>query len=110
GSGSGCTLVRWSGRWPGGFASSAETSDERGGDGTDIERYEQLRQHALGGDTSGWRLGLAVLQRHGVAAWTRASQTITAPAPARAPVALPVDGDGVVGVLAAMALACLRAG
>jgi hypothetical protein len=84
-----------------------EICDERVGDGADVERYEQLRRRALGGDATGWRLGLAVLQRHGVAAWTRAWQA-TAPAPpARPAVATPLDSDGVVGVLAAMALACL---
>ena len=52
-------------------------SDERVGDGADVERYEQLRRRALGGDAAGWRLGLAVLQRHGVAAWTRAWRSTT---------------------------------
>jgi hypothetical protein len=74
-----------------------------------VERYEQLRRRALGGDTGGWRLGLAVLQRHGVAAWARAWHS-TAPQPPVRPstTAGPVDSDGIVGVLAQMALACLR--
>jgi hypothetical protein len=53
---------------------------------------------------------LALLQRRGVAAWAKAWQATAAMAPARSSAAVPVDGDGVVGVLAAMALACLRAG
>jgi hypothetical protein len=52
-----------------------------------------------------------LLQRRGVAAWIRAWRTTVAPvSPAPPPVAGPVDGDGVVAVLATMALACLRAG
>jgi len=86
-------------------------ADERVGDGGDVERYEQLRRHALDGEPSGWRLGLAVLQRRGVAAWARAWRSTVGPvAPVPPPVAGPVDDAGVVGVLAAMALACLRAG
>jgi hypothetical protein len=61
----------------------------------------------LGGDPNGWRLGLAVLERRGVVAWTRAWST-TAPAPVRAaPVAPAAVGDELVGVLASMALACV---
>jgi len=87
-----------------------ERFDERVGDGADVERYEQLRQRALGGDAAGWRLGLAVLQRHGVVAWIRARQSTVPLAPLRPAAAAPVAGDGVVGVLATMALACLRSG
>jgi hypothetical protein len=87
-----------------------EAADERPGDGRDVERYEQLRRNALGGEASGWRLGLAVLQRRGVAAWARAWQS-TDPgphsSPPRPPVDTAVDGDELVGVLATMALACL---
>jgi hypothetical protein len=79
-------------------------------DGADVERYEQLRRRALGGDAAGWRLGLAVLQRHGVAAWTRAWRSTAPLPPVRPPAVTPVDDGGVVGVLAAMALACLRSG
>jgi hypothetical protein len=86
-----------------------ETSDERVEDGADVERYEQLRRRALGGDAAGWRLGMAVLQRHGVAAWNRACQSTASLPPARPAAATPV-ADGVVGVLATMALACLRSG
>ncbi|MGH9215036.1 MAG: hypothetical protein ACRDZS_02170 [Acidimicrobiales bacterium] len=50
-----------------------------------------------------------MLQRRGVAAWAKAWRaTVGSPAPP--PVASPVGDDGVVGVLATMALACLRAG
>ena len=41
-------------------------------DGVDVERYEQLRRRALGGEAEGWRLGLGVLCHRGVAAWLRA--------------------------------------
>jgi hypothetical protein len=85
-------------------------ADERAGDRGDVERYEELRRRALGGEAAGWRLGLALLQRRGVAAWARAWRTTAPTTQARSPAAAPVDGDGVVGVLAAMALACLRAG
>lgn len=74
-----------------------------------MERYEQLRCRALHGETSGWRLGLALLQRSGVAAWAKAWQPAVPVSPVRSPIAAPVDGDGIVGVLAAMALACLGA-
>lgn len=63
------------------------------------------------GEAAGWRLGWALLRRRGVAAWAKASQATGPIAPARAPTVAPVvEGDGVVCVLAAMALACLRAG
>jgi hypothetical protein len=61
---------------------------------------------ALGGNASGWRLGLAVLERRGVVAWARAWSTTT-PMPARATPADPVAAsDELVGALASMALAC----
>ena len=77
-------------------------------DGTeDVARYEQLRAQAIGGDPTGWRLGLAVLERRGVVAWARAWQA-TAPAPARATGPKPVAvSDELVGALASMALACV---
>ena len=82
-------------------------TDEPAGGPRDVERYEQLRAQALEGDPSGWRLGLAVLERRGVVAWTRAWQTTT-PAPARPAIAMPAaDSDQLVGVLASMALACV---
>jgi hypothetical protein len=77
-----------------------------------VARYETLRGRAIGGETSGWRLGLAIVQRRGVAAWLRAAEAITvAAAPSRPTGEVPVaDGDELVGVLASMALACLRGG
>jgi hypothetical protein len=71
-----------------------------------VARYEQLRARALGGDPGGWRLGLAVLERRGVVAWTRAWST-TAPASARPAPVEPAAGDELVGALASMALACV---
>ena len=84
-------------------------TDEPGGDRGDVERYEALRR-ALGGAASGWRLGLAVLQRRGVAGWARAWQAAAASPPARPAAGVPVGGDELVAVLAAMALACLGGG
>jgi hypothetical protein len=69
----------------------------------------------LAGGPDGWRLGLALLEHRGVAAWARAWHT-TAPAadapPARLAVEPPVESlagaaGEIVGVLASMALACL---
>jgi hypothetical protein len=82
-------------------------TDEPGGGPRDVERYERLRAQALEGDPSGVRLGLALLERRGVVAWTRAWQTTT-PTPARSAIAMPAaDNDQLVGVLASMALACV---
>jgi hypothetical protein len=90
-----------------------DATSERSADGSDVERYETLRRRALGGDASGWRLGLAVLQRHGVVAWLRAAEAI-APSPSQPPrsaVDVPAGtGDELVGALATMALACVGAG
>jgi hypothetical protein len=83
-------------------------TDEPAGCPRDVERYEQLRAQALEGDPSGSRLGLALLERRGVVAWTRAWQTTTTPAPARLAITTPAaDTDQLVGVLASMALACV---
>lgn len=86
-------------------------TDEPLGDLADIERYEQLRSDALAGGPSGFRQGLALLQRRGVAAWARAWRT-TLPAPAAGSAVAaardPADStDEIVGMLATMALACL---
>ena len=82
-------------------------TDEPAGGPRDVERYEQLRAQALEGDPSGSRLGLALLERRGVVAWTRAWQTTTPP-PARPAIVTPAaDSDQLVGVLASMALACV---
>jgi hypothetical protein len=75
----------------------------------DVDRYEQLRERALAGAPGSSRLGLALLQHRGVTAWTRAWHTTT-PAPiTSAPIAAPVGEHQIVGVLAAMALACAAA-
>jgi hypothetical protein len=84
-------------------------------EGSDVEDYEQLRDRALRGDTGGWRLGLAVVERRGVAAWlrVRAAATVAAPVPAPARAGRPVLADAadeIVCVLAAMALGALAAG
>jgi hypothetical protein len=74
-----------------------------------VERYEQLRRHALDGDGQGWRLGLALLHRRGVAGWLRAWDDLPAVSVATSGRAVPVaPGDApLVGVLASMALACV---
>jgi hypothetical protein len=84
------------------------------GDAGDVERYEQLRSRALGGEPSGFRLGLALLERRGVAAWARAWQGTTAPRePHRVAVSvveLPAASSELVGALASLALARVAAG
>ena len=80
-----------------------------------VDGYERLRARALGGGIDGWRLGLGVLQRRGVAAWPRVRQatvsTVARPTPARAgsPSAGGVDAE-LVGLLASMALAVAARG
>jgi hypothetical protein len=84
--------------------------DDRVGD---VQRYEQLRSRALDGEPSGFRLGLALLERRGVAAWARAwgSTAPTTPAPAPRASAAPVPvGNALVGALASLALARVAAG
>ena len=81
----------------------------------DVQRYEQLRSHALDGEPSGFRLGLALLERRGVAAWVRAWSETPARTAAQAPetptAATPVAADDeLVGALASMALARVAAG
>lgn len=82
-----------------------------------MERYEQLRALALTGQSEGWRMGLALLERSGVAAWARAWRA-TAPAARasadpRAGIRAAAEGGAeerhLVDVLAAMALACAGA-
>jgi hypothetical protein len=89
------------------------TDASAGGIG-DVERYEKLRSRALGGEPSGFGLGLALLERRGVAAWARGWQQTTA---AREPqrvaasvVELPAASSELVGALASMALARVAAG
>jgi hypothetical protein len=76
-----------------------------------VERYEELRRRALGAGTAdGWRLGLAVLERQGLAAWIHAWDDVApAPVPARSTPA-PAGCEQVVAVLASMALACAAGG
>ena len=80
----------------------------------DVERYEQLRRRALDGEPSGFRLGLALLERRGVAAWARAWPGTTpacAPQPPTGPVLeLPAASSELVGALVSMALARVAAG
>ena len=90
--------------------------DDTGGATSDVvDGYERLRARALCGDIDGWRLGLAVLQQRGLAAWLRVRQatvpTVSPPTPSRAgsPIAGGVDGE-LVGLLASMALAVAAQG
>jgi hypothetical protein len=89
-------------------------TDEHAGRREDVERYEQLRARALSGEPSGFRLGLALLERRGVAAWTRAWQGTASSREARpvaAAVVAPAAASGeLVGALASMALARVAAG
>lgn len=89
-------------------------TDARGAGGGDVERYEQLRSLTLGGEPSGFGLGLALLERRGVAAWARAWQQTTPPRqpqpPAAAVCVLPVASPELVGALASMALARVATG
>jgi hypothetical protein len=74
--------------------------------GAGVERYEQLRRHAIDGEPCGFRLGLALLERHGVIAWSREWES-TIPTRVRSAEAIEPVATGVelVGVLASMALA-----
>lgn len=83
-------------------------TDEPAGDRDDIERYERLRRDALGGAPAG-RLGLALLQRRGVAAWMRAWPDARPTPRLRPAVTAPPVGDELVDALATMALARLAA-
>ena len=70
--------------------------------------------HAFGGDPAWWRLGLALLERRGVAACARAWRG-TAPVrdaqlSATAVVELPAPSGELVGALASMALASVAGG
>jgi hypothetical protein len=89
-----------------------ESSGEDAGRASEVERYEQLRARALSGSPDGWRLGLAMLERRGMAAWARAWRTTApaAPRPSRRVVEVPADASQLVAVLATMALACAASG
>jgi hypothetical protein len=69
-----------------------------------VERYEELRRRALGGEPDGWRLGLAVLQRQGVAAWMQVWDGIAPAAGERGSSPPPEHCNELVSVLACMAL------
>jgi hypothetical protein len=89
-------------------------TDGRAARPQDVERYEQLRRRALSGEPAGFRLGLALLERRGVAQWLRAWQGTTPvrdPRPSAARVVeLPAASVELVGALASMALARVAAG
>ncbi|MGW0828616.1 hypothetical protein [Streptomyces sp. NPDC002845] len=75
-------------------------------------RYEELRTAVAGGRGDGWRLGRGVLVAKGMAAWAAAWRSLPEPpartGPGRPLPKLPGDGDELVRVLAAMALAHLH--
>jgi hypothetical protein len=103
-------------RWPArAIPKVAADEPAHGAGGGLVEVYEQLRACALVGDGQGWRLGLAVVHRQGVAGWMRAIDGLPAPAspPAAAggsAAALVPAGEPLVAVLASMALACVAGG
>ena len=71
--------------------------------------YEQLRGAVIGGQP-GWRLGAGVLSARGMSAWIRVTAALP-PVGRRSPLVTPPavpSADAVVGVLAAMTLACHR--
>jgi hypothetical protein len=80
----------------------------------DVEEYEQLRGRVLAGDVSGRRMGLAVLQHRGVAAWLRVRRSVSQdPPPASGIRIAPVPGsvgDALVALLAGMALGAAARG
>jgi len=79
------------------------------GDGGLAERYEQLRRRAMDGAPEGYRLGLAVLQREGMAAWIQAWKELPDVGGQPRPVPAATTPDAVVAALASMALACAGA-
>jgi hypothetical protein len=94
-------------------------SSDRNRGASEVERYEQLRARVVSGEPDCFRLGLAMLERRGVVAWSRAWQaTAPAPAPAvpaagaprAAVVPLPSDARQLLDALATIALASAAAG
>ena len=80
----------------------------------DVQRYEQLRAQALDGGPAGFRLGLLLLERRGVAAWTRACKDAAPTSEGQRTAAsvawLPSTSNDLVGALASMALARVAVG
>jgi hypothetical protein len=70
-----------------------------------IARYEELRAAALEGRVASGH-GLALLKTRGMAAWMAAWRSLR-PSPPATPAATGAVPDGVVAVLASMAMACL---
>jgi hypothetical protein len=78
-----------------------------------VKRYEQLRTRALSGEADCFRLGLAMLERRGLAAWSRAWEATPSPATAgerAAVIGLPTDARQIVDALATIALASAGVG
>jgi hypothetical protein len=80
-----------------------------------MDGYEQLRRRVLDGDVSGWRMGLAVVQHRGLAAWLRVRRSVCPPPAGTAALGAPATvgglggiGDQLVAVLAGMALGVVR--
>ena len=81
-----------------------------------MDRYEQLRERALAGEASGWRWGLAILQRRGMVAWLHAWQSVSTGESTRLPThattsppTMPGITERLVEALASMALAVAAA-
>jgi hypothetical protein len=93
---------------------SGDTEPHRDVHRYDVQRYEQLRGRALGGDSEGFRLGLAMLQHRGVSVWLRAWRDVparTRPTVAARTVPTVSGGDQqLVAALASMVLACAAQG
>jgi hypothetical protein len=69
----------------------------------------------LDGDVSGWRMGVAVVQHRGLAAWLRVRRSVCPPPAGPAALGAPTAvgepggvGDRLVAVLAGMALGVVR--
>ncbi len=80
-----------------------------------LARYEELRAAVLSGAVGLVRLGLALVLRSGVAAWTEAWSALALPPPtlksADAPSPKAIEGDvEVVNILVAMACSVIEGG
>lgn len=89
-------------------------SGDRDRGASDVGRYEQLRARVLSGGPDCFSMGLAMLERRGVAAWSRAwPDTARAPSTEQdrgAVIELPTETRQIVDVLATMALCLAAAG